>query len=63
MDVDVRVAMASSSWATKEGPSLLTMGQLLLAVIFTKAKAAAMAELQVISSLILAQPISKANKS
>lgn len=62
-DVDVRAGMASSSWATKEGQSLSTMGQLLLAAIFTRAKAAAMAELQVLSSLILAQSIYKANKS
>ncbi|OBT67506.1 hypothetical protein VE03_02970 [Pseudogymnoascus sp. 23342-1-I1] len=44
-DVDVS-AVASSNWATKEGQSLSTMGQLLPAVIFTRAKAAAMAELQ-----------------
>ncbi|OBT57727.1 hypothetical protein VE04_02428 [Pseudogymnoascus sp. 24MN13] len=45
-DVDVPSGMASSSWATKEGQSLSTMGQLPLAVIFTRARAAAMAELQ-----------------
>lgn len=53
-DVDVPSGMASSSWATKEGQSLSTMGQLPLAVIFTRARAAAMAELQVLSSFILA---------
>ncbi|OBT87752.1 hypothetical protein VE02_03056 [Pseudogymnoascus sp. 03VT05] len=45
-DVDVQSGMASSSWATKEGQSLSTMGQLPLAVIFTRAKAVATAELQ-----------------
>lgn len=52
-------AVASSSWATKEGQSLSTMGQLLPAGIFTRAKAAAMAELQVLS---FTQPIFDANK-
>jgi hypothetical protein len=62
-DVDVRSGVASSSWATKEGQSLSTMGQLRLEVIFTRAKAAAMAELQVLSSFLLARSISKANNS
>ncbi|KFY21741.1 hypothetical protein V493_07162 [Pseudogymnoascus sp. VKM F-4281 (FW-2241)] len=50
----LEAGMASSSWATREGQSLSTMGQLLLAVIFTRAKVAAMAELQVLSQLIFA---------
>lgn len=45
---DVWAAMESSRWATKEGQSSSTMGQLLLLAIFTRAKAVAMAELQVL---------------
>ena len=49
---DVWAAMESSRWATKEGQSSSTMGQLLLLAIFTRAKAVAMAELQVLLWLI-----------
>ncbi|KFY83885.1 hypothetical protein V500_09814 [Pseudogymnoascus sp. VKM F-4518 (FW-2643)] len=56
LDVDVGAGMASSSWATKEGQSLSTMGRLLLAAIFTRAKDAAMAELQVLSPSSLHSP-------
>lgn len=50
-----------SSWAAKEVQSLSIMGQLLLLAIFTRAKAVAIPELQVLSLFILAQTISKEN--
>ncbi|KFY12231.1 hypothetical protein V492_04009 [Pseudogymnoascus sp. VKM F-4246] len=58
-DVGIMALVVFSRWATREGQSLSTMGQLPLAAIFTRAKAAVMAELQVLSLFILAQTVSK----